>query len=70
MLSTTEDNRPYVYGQEVATCYADLFPGYPADLRMAKDLARFVSNLWSNVLRTVIITLLSTQDTCIIETMM
>ena len=29
--------------EEVATAYSDLFPGYPAHLKMANDLARFVS---------------------------
>ena len=28
--------------EEVATAYSDLFPGYPAHLKMANDLARFV----------------------------
>lgn len=27
----------------VTTAYADLFPGYPTDMKMAEDLATFVS---------------------------
>ena len=50
LLLMTEEDRVYLYGQEVATFYSDLFPGYPEGFKMAKDLAKFVSTLYFKVL--------------------
>ena len=53
MEEREEFDTPYPEGEimeereEFDTSYPDLFPGYPADLKTAKDLAEFVRLLTS-----------------------